>query len=57
MEGRWRKLVDGWIRENYKPAIYSEYYENQICLELLEKEIEKEYKNEYLNLMNNKLNF
>ena len=44
-------------RENYKPAIYSEYYENQICLELLEKEIEKEYKNEYLNLMNNKLNF
>ena len=44
-------------RENYKPAIYSEYYEIQICLELLEKEIEKEYKNEYLNLMNNKLNF
>ena len=44
-------------RENYKPAIYSEYYENQICLELLEKEIEKEYKKEYLNLMNNKLNY
>ena len=44
-------------RENYKPAIYSEYYENQICLELLEKEIEKEYKNEYLNLIDNKLNF
>ena len=44
-------------RENYKPAIYSEYYESQICLELLEKEIEKEYKNEYYNLMNNKLNF
>ena len=44
-------------KENFIPAIYSEYYENQICLELLEKEIEKEYKNEYLNLMNNKLNF
>jgi len=44
-------------KEQFIPAIYSEYYENQICLELLEKEIEKEYKNEYLNLMNNKLNF
>ena len=44
-------------KEHFIPAIYSEYYENQICLELLEKEIEKEYKNEYLNLMNNKLNF
>ena len=41
-------------KENFIPAIYSEYYENQICLELLEKEIEKEYKNEYLNLMNKK---
>ena len=40
-------------KEHFIPAIYSEYYENQICLELLEKEIEKEYKNEYLNLMNN----
>ena len=44
-------------KEHFIPAIYSEYYENQICLELLEKEIEKEYKNEFLNLMNNKLNF
>ena len=44
-------------KEHFIPAIYSEYYENQICLELLEKEIEKEYKNEYLNLMNNKLYF
>ena len=44
-------------KEKFIPAIYSEYYENQICLELLEKEIEKEYKKEYLNLMNNKLNF
>ena len=44
-------------KEHFIPAIYSEYYENQICLELLEKEIEKEYKNEYLNLINNKLNF
>ena len=43
-------------RENYKPAIYSEYYENQICLELLEQEIEKEYEKQYLNLSNNKLN-
>ena len=44
-------------REQFIPAIYSEYYENQICMELLEKEIEKEYKKEYLNLMNNKLNY
>ena len=43
-------------RENYIPAIYSEYYENLICMDLLEKEIEKEYKIEYLNLMNNKIN-
>ncbi|ABM70713.1 hypothetical protein [Prochlorococcus marinus] len=43
-------------RENFVPAIYSEYYENQICMELLEKEIEKEYEKEYLNLMKNKLN-
>ncbi len=43
-------------REKYIPAIYSEYYENQICMNLLEKEIEKEYKVEYLNLINNKLN-
>ena len=42
-------------RENYIPAIYNEYYENQICMYLLEKEIEKEYKKEYLNLINNKL--
>ena len=42
-------------RENYKPAIYSEYYENQICMELLEREFEIEYKNEFLNLIN-KLN-
>ena len=31
-------------REKFFPAIYSKYYENQICMELLEKEIEKEYK-------------
>ena len=43
-------------RENFVPAIYSEYYENQICMELLEREFEIEYKNEYLNLIN-KLNF
>ena len=42
-------------RENFVPAVYSEYYENQICMELLEKEFEIEYKNEYLNLIN-KLN-
>ena len=42
-------------RENFVPAIYSEYYENQICMELLEREFEIEYKNEYLNLIN-KLN-
>ena len=43
-------------RENFVPAIYSEYYENRICMELLEKEFEIEYKNEYLNLIN-KFNF
>ncbi len=43
-------------RENYIPAIYCEYYENQICMNLLEKEIEKEYKKEFFNLTNNKLN-
>ena len=43
-------------REKFISAIYSEYYENKICMELLEREFEKEYKNEYLNLMNNKLN-
>ena len=43
-------------RENFVPAIYSEYYENRICMELLEREFEIEYKNEYLNLIN-KLNF
>ncbi len=42
-------------RENFVPAIYSEYYENQICMELLEREFEIEYKNKYLNLFN-KLN-
>ena len=42
-------------RENFIPAIYSDYYENQICMELLEREFEIEYKNEYLNLIN-KLN-
>ena len=44
-------------REKFIPAVYSDYYKNQICIELLEKEIEKEYKKEYFNLMNNKLNF
>ncbi len=34
-------------REKFIPAIYSEYYENQICMELLERELEKEYKKEY----------
>ena len=43
-------------RENFIPAKYSEYYENQICMELLEIELEKEYENQYLNLSNNKLN-
>jgi len=54
------KINNEWYliqRENFIPAKYSEYYENQICMELLEKEIEKEYKKEYTNLMNNKLNF
>lgn len=44
-------------RENFIPKVYSEYYENQICMELLERELEIEYKKEYLNLINNKLNF
>ena len=44
-------------REHFIPAIYSEYYQNQICMELLEKEIEIEYRKEYQNLMNNKYNF
>ena len=43
-------------REKFIPAKYSEYYENQICMELLERELEIEYKKEYLNLINNKLN-
>ena len=41
-------------REKFIPAIYNQYYENQICMELLEIELEKEYEKEYLNLMNNK---
>ena len=43
-------------RENFIPAKYSEYYKNQICMELFEIELEKEYEKKYLNLMNNKLN-
>ena len=43
-------------RENFIPAVFSEYYQNKICMELLERELELEYKREYLNLMNNKLN-
>ena len=35
-------------REKFIPASYNEYYENLICMELLEKEIEKEYKIENL---------
>ena len=42
-------------KEKFIPAKYSEYYENQICMELLEIELEKEYENQYLNLSNNKL--
>ena len=48
------QINDEWYliqREKYIPAIYSAYYENQICMDLLEKEIEKEYKIEYLNLI------
>ena len=41
-------------RENFIPAKYSEYYKNQICMELLEIELEKEYENQYLNLSTNK---
>ena len=43
-------------RESFVPAKYSEYYKNQICMELLERELEKEYKKKYLNLMQNKFN-
>ena len=39
-------------REKCVPAIYSKYYENKICMELLERELEEEY----LNLINHKLN-
>ena len=42
-------------REKFIPAKYSEYYKNQICMELLEIELEKEYENQYLNLSINKL--
>ena len=42
-------------REKYIPAIYSEFYENKICMELLESELENEYENEYLKLINNKM--
>ena len=41
-------------REKFIPAIYNQYYENQICMELLEIELEKEYEKGYLNLINNK---
>jgi len=41
-------------REKFIPAKYSEYYKNQICMELLEIELEKEYEKNYLNLSNNK---
>jgi len=40
-------------REKFIPATYNKYYENQICMELLEIELEKEYEKEYLNLINN----
>jgi len=39
-------------REKCVPAIYNEYYESKISMELLERELEEEY----LNLKNNKLN-
>ncbi len=41
-------------REKFIPAIYNQYYENHICMELFERELEKEYEKEYLNLINNK---
>ena len=41
-------------REKFIPAKYNKYYENHICMELLERELENEYEKEYLNLMNNK---
>ena len=53
------EINNEWLivqREKCIPAIYSEYYENKICMELLERELEVEYKKEYLNLMKNKLN-
>ena len=42
-------------REKCLPAAYNEYYENKICMELLERELEIEYKEEYLNLINKNL--
>ncbi len=44
-------------RENFIPAKYSEYYKNQICMELLERELEKEFEKQYFNLSKNKLKF
>ena len=38
-------------RENFIPATYNQYYKNQICMELFEKELEKEYEKKYLNLI------
>ena len=42
-------------REKFIPAIYSEYYENQICMELLERQLEREYEEKFL--INKKINF
>ena len=39
-------------RENFVPAIYNKYYQDKICMELLEREFEKEYEKEYLKLIN-----
>ena len=38
-------------RENFIPATYNQYYKNQICMELFEKELENEYEKKYLNLI------
>ena len=52
-----REINNEWYliqREKFIPAEYNQFYENQICMELLEREFEKEYEKAFLNFMDNK---
>ena len=37
-------------REKFIQAKYGEFFKNQICMELFERQLEKEYEEQYLNL-------